>query len=217
MLVLLTVVHLVASQLIKAQRSKGEILLFRKQHASKHWLAGGRGGDRESKVPNIFTHEVGGQTNISGENYDQDPIAGTPTSFVHDASAETVLRQTAVFHWNNLNYTIKTRDGHRQILKDINGWVKPVTLTVLMVSKSPHPFGESFSLICGDRGSLVLAKHLFWMFWPTGPGVVSFPDMSTSTGTNEMLVSVGALDTRSRRIFISQQRLSVKLSSLVRC
>ncbi|CAH0015952.1 unnamed protein product [Clonostachys rhizophaga] len=132
MLVLLTVVHLMASQLIKAQRSKGEILLFRKQHASKHWLAGGRGGDRESKVPNIFTQEAGDQANISGEDYDQDPVAGTPTSFVHDASAETVLRQTAVFHWNNLNYTIKTRDGHRQILKDINGWVKPGTLTVLM-------------------------------------------------------------------------------------
>lgn len=44
--------------------------------------------------------------------------------------------RSAVIHWNNVGYAIAARDKNIQILKDIHGWVKPGTLTALMVS--PH-------------------------------------------------------------------------------
>lgn len=42
------------------------------------------------------------------------------------------IRNTSVFTWKNLSYTIKTPDGSRTLLDNINGWVKPGTLGTLM-------------------------------------------------------------------------------------
>jgi ATP-binding cassette, subfamily G (WHITE), member 2, PDR len=46
---------------------------------------------------------------------------------------QTILQQSSVFHWNNLSYEVETKNGTKEILNNISGWVKPGTLTALMV------------------------------------------------------------------------------------
>ncbi|KAH7002660.1 ABC multidrug transporter [Ilyonectria destructans] len=51
-----------------------------------------------------------------------------------DAIGEQIARSKAVFTWKNLNYTVQTPDGPRHLLDNVQGWVKPGTLTALMGS-----------------------------------------------------------------------------------
>ncbi|OAA35191.1 opaque-specific ABC transporter CDR3 [Metarhizium rileyi] len=41
-------------------------------------------------------------------------------------------RSAAIFHWKNLSYSIKAKGGTKRILNNIDGWVKPGTMTALM-------------------------------------------------------------------------------------
>lgn len=45
-----------------------------------------------------------------------------------------LVRNTSVFTWKNLSYTVKTPSGDRVLLDDVNGWVKPGMLGALMGS-----------------------------------------------------------------------------------
>jgi len=47
-----------------------------------------------------------------------------------------ILRQTAIFSWKDVVYDIKIKKEERRILDHIEGWVKPGTLTALMVSQA---------------------------------------------------------------------------------
>jgi hypothetical protein len=43
-------------------------------------------------------------------------------------------RQTAIFSWKDVVYDIRIKGEARRILDYVDGWVKPGTLTALMVS-----------------------------------------------------------------------------------
>ena len=45
----------------------------------------------------------------------------------------SIQKQTAVFHWSSVNFDIKIKGEARRLLDDVDGWVKPGTLTALMV------------------------------------------------------------------------------------
>jgi ABC-type multidrug transport system permease subunit/ABC-type nitrate/sulfonate/bicarbonate transport system ATPase subunit len=45
-----------------------------------------------------------------------------------------LVRNTSIFTWRNLCYTVKVPDGERQLLSNIYGWVEPGSLTALMGS-----------------------------------------------------------------------------------
>ena len=45
---------------------------------------------------------------------------------------ETLIRNTSIFTWKNLSYTVKTPSGDRVLLDDVQGWVKPGMLGALM-------------------------------------------------------------------------------------
>ncbi|CZT03553.1 probable ATP-binding cassette multidrug transport protein [Rhynchosporium agropyri] len=64
------------------------------------------------------------------------PAANTNES---SGSSETrvedeLIRNTSVFTWKNLTYTVKTPSGDRVLLDDVQGWVKPGMLGALMGS-----------------------------------------------------------------------------------
>lgn len=42
-------------------------------------------------------------------------------------------KQTSIFHWEDLCYDINIKNEERRILDHVDGWVKPGTLTALMV------------------------------------------------------------------------------------
>ena len=43
-----------------------------------------------------------------------------------------LIRNTSVFSWKNLTYTVQTSDGPRVLLNEVHGWVKPGMLGALM-------------------------------------------------------------------------------------
>ena len=43
-----------------------------------------------------------------------------------------ISKNTSIFTWQNVNYTIPYKSGKRQLLKDVQGYVKPGRLTALM-------------------------------------------------------------------------------------
>ena len=105
----LCAIYLFATELITAKKSKGEVLLFRRGHklaSSNH-----RADDEESGAGN--------------------PVAAVKTNATQISTI--IKRQTAIFHWRDVCYDIKIKGEPRRILDNVDGWVKPGTLTALMV------------------------------------------------------------------------------------
>ncbi|KUL89663.1 hypothetical protein ZTR_00514 [Talaromyces verruculosus] len=100
----------IASELVTAKPSKGEILVFPR-----------------GKIP-AFAKEKGVIEDAEA------PAQNTRTTVEkngHDEAA-AIVRQTSIFHWQDVCYDIKIKGEPRRILDHVDGWVKPGTLTALM-------------------------------------------------------------------------------------
>lgn len=103
------VLYIVATEYISAKKSKGEVLVFRRGQMP----AVSRGkGDSESA-------SLG-------------PITAVEKTVNDKEDAGNIQGSTSVFHWNNVCYDIKIKGEPRRILDNVDGWVKPGTLTALM-------------------------------------------------------------------------------------
>ena len=104
--------YLFATEFVSAQKSKGEVLLFRRGMVPKSK----QGDDEEAKGDDRPTADgVVAEKTLSGGDI--------PPS---------IQKQTAIFHWEAVSYDIKVKSEPRRILDDVDGWVKPGTLTALM-------------------------------------------------------------------------------------
>jgi ATP-binding cassette subfamily G (WHITE) protein 2 (SNQ2) len=69
---------------------------------------------------------------------DEEAQAIEKPQFSSDSSDSEVegelIRNTSIFTWKNLTYTIKTPSGERTLLKDVQGYIKPGMLGALMGS-----------------------------------------------------------------------------------
>lgn len=98
------------SELVASERSKGEVLVFRR---SKMKTKPQTSNDEESGVPTAHRGE----------------------KFVNSSdSNHAVEKQVSIFHWEGVNYEVQIKSETRQILNNVDGWIKPGTLTALMVS-----------------------------------------------------------------------------------
>ena len=104
-------VYLVAAEYVSAQRSKGEVLLFRRGHVPAPKVK-----DDEEEAP-------------IGRPKTQDLVASKTISA--GEAPPSIEKQTAIFHWEGVNYDIKVKGGTRRLLSDCDGWVKPGTLTAV--------------------------------------------------------------------------------------
>lgn len=121
-------VHLLSAEFIPSQRSKGEVLLFRRRHAMERR----RANDIEKNDHDTFVDQVNVSNHaksIDVRHQDDDRQASSVL--------DTIQAQSAVLHWKNLSYEVKNHDG--KILNSINGWVKPGTLMALMVNDALFP------------------------------------------------------------------------------
>lgn len=67
-----------------------------------------------------------------------------------------IQQQTSVFHWKDLCYDIMTKGEKRRILNNVDGWIKPGTLTALMGASGA---GKTTLLDClADRLSIGLVS-----------------------------------------------------------
>jgi ABC-type multidrug transport system ATPase subunit len=103
------VLYIFCSELIRAKPSKGEVLVFPR-------------GKMPAFVKNVRKEDP--EEVIASEK-------GAVASEPRDSTA-TIVRQTSVFHWENVCYDIKIKGNKRRILDHVDGWVKPGTLTALM-------------------------------------------------------------------------------------
>lgn len=109
------IVYLASTEFISAKKSKGEVLLFRRGRVPTNRPK----ADEESNVedrPNV-------ELVLSRERM----VPNAPPS---------IQKQTAAFHWSSVNFDIKVKGGERRLLDNVDGWVKPGTLTALMVLSS---------------------------------------------------------------------------------
>lgn len=103
--------HLFTTEYVISERSKGEVLVFLREAMQK--VSRKRTSDEEAG------------TSIP---------AGTQRHQGSTSEKVEVERQTAVFHWKDVCYDIKVKGEPRRILDNIDSWIKPGTLTALMVS-----------------------------------------------------------------------------------
>jgi ABC-type multidrug transport system permease subunit len=108
--------HLITSELVASERSKGEVLVYRRGKMQ-------RAKEKESQPDEERT----GTPPVQTEKHD--------SGLALDIGIE---KQTSVFHWKNVCYEIKIKKEKRVILNHIDGWVKPGTLTALMVRYDSH-------------------------------------------------------------------------------
>ncbi|KAF5012146.1 hypothetical protein FDECE_1795 [Fusarium decemcellulare] len=102
------VVYIVATELISAKKSKGEVLVFRR-----------------GNMPAVSQGKGDSEAASSGRITAVDKVRD-------DSDGGNIQGSTSVFHWNNVCYDIKIKGEPRRILDNVDGWVKPGTLTALM-------------------------------------------------------------------------------------
>ena len=113
---------MLAAEYLSLDPSKGEILVFRRGHAPKADKQSR--GDEESGRPN----DSRASDRVANETRGSD---GT----VVDNSPVGIQKSDSIFHWSNVCYDITIKGEPRRILDHVDGWVKPGTLTALMVSQ----------------------------------------------------------------------------------
>lgn len=103
--------YVFAAENVSEKKSKGEVLLFR------------RGYKPASFKDNKGDSESGGV-----------PVSGPVVNKGSDGNVSdgNIQASTSTFHWNNVCYEVKVKGETRQILNNVDGWVKPGTLTALM-------------------------------------------------------------------------------------
>lgn len=93
----------------------GRNLVIPREKAKKH----------ESKV-NDEEAALSAERSTSGSSQEKQPTNGE--------QGKELVRNTSVFTWRNLNYTVKTPTGDRVLLDNVHGYVKPGMLGALMGS-----------------------------------------------------------------------------------
>ncbi|KAE8144241.1 ABC-2 type transporter-domain-containing protein [Aspergillus avenaceus] len=102
--------YIVFSELVRAKPSKGEVLVFPR-----------------GKIP-AFAKQI-------RQNGDPEVIATSEKQKLEgevNKEGGAIVKQTAIFHWQDVCYDIKIKGKNRRILDHVDGWVKPGTLTALM-------------------------------------------------------------------------------------
>ena len=73
-------------------------------------------------------------TNDSEKQLDLEDTMPSKEEPVQTNENAKFIKNTAIFTWENLTYTVKTAEGDRVLLNNVNGFVKPGTLGALMGS-----------------------------------------------------------------------------------
>lgn len=120
------ILYLVICEFNEGAKQKGEILVFPASVIRK-WKKEGKIKKDGQDVNDI-------EKNVDNSMTDQKML--NESEEISEESDENVglSKSEAIFHWRNLCYDVKIKDETRRILNNVDGWVKPGTLTALMGS-----------------------------------------------------------------------------------
>lgn len=150
-----------------------------------------------------------------GAGQDTQSNAPIPTSGLFKPKSKLARSEAKAFQWKNLSYDIVVDKENRRLLDDVFGWVKPGSLTALMV-------GEINSLTTRDqltdvnhRALRELERRHFSMCLLTEYQPESSMETSQSTASLDPTISKAIPDTRSSRTFTCPPQPLEKLSDSV--
>ncbi|KAJ5858866.1 hypothetical protein N7534_004143 [Penicillium rubens] len=109
--IFLAVCHLVTTELVSSERSKGEVLVFR------------RGKAQQARSKRYQSDEEQSSSAVVQNEKPANDATGTIAG---------VEKQTSIFHWENVTYSVEIKGEERRILDHVDGWIRPGTLTALM-------------------------------------------------------------------------------------
>lgn len=124
--------YLTSSEFISEQKSKGEVLLFRRGHKNQNLAFPGSSSDLESSIAGNGDRTVSEKLATPQSGLPNTSAAPSTTGNAPAATAAQIQRQTAIFQWQDVCYDIKIKGEPRRILDHVDGWVKPGTCTALM-------------------------------------------------------------------------------------
>ncbi|KAJ2903503.1 ZEB2-regulated ABC transporter 1 [Zalerion maritima] len=167
--------YMITAELVAEKKSKGEVLVFRRGHKPAQFS--------DKKSDDVEAAQVG-------------PITSRPAN--GDEKNANVQTHNSTFHWNNLCYDIKIKGEPRRILDNVDGWVKPGTLTALMGVSGA---GKTTLLDClADRtsmgvisGEVLVDGHLRDTSFQRKTGYVQQQDLHLQTTTVREALNFSAL------------------------
>ncbi|OJJ07476.1 hypothetical protein ASPVEDRAFT_88724 [Aspergillus versicolor CBS 583.65] len=107
--------YMMFTEIVTAKKSEGEVLVFRRGHRPAQF--------KESKSD----AELGNPQPSSAL-----AVADTVEASMPNKEPGAIQEATSVFHWSNVCYDVDIKGKTRRILDNVDGWVKPGTLTALM-------------------------------------------------------------------------------------
>ncbi|KAF3352304.1 hypothetical protein VdG1_09166 [Verticillium dahliae VDG1] len=103
---------------------------------TSRWQLVGEGGrslliprERQAQAAHLLKHADAESQSVARR---ESSPAARPSGSV--SVGESLIRNKAIFTWRNLTYVVKTREGDRVLLDDVQGYVKPGMLGALMGS-----------------------------------------------------------------------------------
>ncbi|KAI1497952.1 ABC-2 type transporter-domain-containing protein [Biscogniauxia marginata] len=171
--------YMVAAELVSEKKSKGEVLVFRRGYKPAQFKE--KKGDAES-----------------GEGPRVGPSVTNQSRAQHNKEVGFIQEQTSVFHWNNVCYDIKIKGEPRRILDNVDGWVKPGTLTALMgvsgAGKTTLLDALASRITMGViTGEMLVDGHLRDNSFQRKTGYVQQQDLHLSTTTVREALNFSAL------------------------
>ncbi|KLJ06286.1 ATPase [Blastomyces silverae] len=110
--------YIVASELVSAKPSKGEVLVYRRGKIPPELAQKRR--NKSTGDPEV------GDSAYEKQRFGQNRLEGRLEKVA------SIAQQTSIFHWENVCYEIKIKGEPRLLLDQVDGWVKPGALTALM-------------------------------------------------------------------------------------
>ena len=116
--VFFTLITMLGTELQKPNAGGGAVTIFKRGQAPKSVEKAMQKGS----TPKDEENQDGGEKSLEDESSGSDTGKGT----------KGVAKNDTVFTFQNINYEIPTKDGPRQLLQDVQGFVRPGKLTALM-------------------------------------------------------------------------------------
>ncbi|BAO40269.1 pleiotropic ABC efflux transporter of multiple drugs [Kluyveromyces marxianus DMKU3-1042] len=175
-------VYLLFCEYNESAVQKGEILVFPKavlKKAKKEALSRPKSDVETGEDP---------EGGITDRKLLQDSQEDSNESVDEKQSAIALEKSGAIFHWRNVCYDVQIKKETRRILSNVDGWVKPGTLTALMGSSGA---GKTTLLDClASRvtmgvitGDMFVNGHLRDNSFPRSIGYCQQQDLHLSTAT----------------------------------
>lgn len=175
--------YMVSAELVSEKKSKGEVLVYRRGHKP----AVIQNAEKKHSDPEAAMAHIG-------------PVITAERTRTRTRTKEggMLMEQTSVFQWHDVCYDIKIKKEPRRILDNVDGWVKPGTLTALMGVSGA---GKTTLLDClADRtsmgvitGEMLVDGHPRDMSFQRKTGYVQQQDLHLQTSTVREALNFSAL------------------------